>query len=270
MKPFVSVVTPSWNQGKYLSDCIRSVMGLADGLVEHIVVDNCSDDATPQVIAGHPHLVALVERDRGQSDALNKGIAMARGEWILWLNADDYLLPGTLEKYIETVQSDPRVDGVYGHMVFVDEFGEPIRTIYQPQWRFYMAKYGRYFMPSTGSLYRASLLRGSPLDIDFHMIMDTEWMLRAAEGMRPKRLRRRAVAFRVTEDNKTSANIRTGELTPRHAAEREVLNGRYPYYGPPPAGAGLVERAGLNFVRAGIRVRILADKIVSRLLDREK
>ncbi|MGI9240705.1 MAG: glycosyltransferase, partial [Verrucomicrobiales bacterium] len=81
MKPFVSVVTPSWNQGKYLPDCIRSVMGLEDGLVEHIIVDNCSDDGTGDVIQSHPHLRALVEKDSGQSDALNKGIKMARGEW---------------------------------------------------------------------------------------------------------------------------------------------------------------------------------------------
>ena len=269
MNPLVSVVTPSWNQGQYLTDCIRSVMGIGDGLVEHIVVDNCSDDSTPQVIAKHPHLRALVEKDSGQSDALNKGLAMAQGEWILWLNADDYLLPGILEKYIEAVRSDPDVDGVYGHMVLVDESGEPIRTIYQPQWRFYMAKYGRYYMPSTGSLYRASLLRENPLDNDFHMIMDTEWMLRAARRMRPRRLRRRTVAFRVTDDNKTSANIRTGELTPRHAAEREILDGRYPFYGGAPSGSGLSGRIGLGLIRGGIRARILTDKLVSRLMDRE-
>ncbi|MGI9243166.1 MAG: hypothetical protein ACR2RV_20380, partial [Verrucomicrobiales bacterium] len=189
--------------------------------------------------------------------------------WILWLNADDYLLPGVLESYIETVKGDPSVDGVYGHMVFVDEVGETLRTIYQPQWHYCMAKYGRYFMPSTGSLYRGSLLRDNLLDVDFHMIMDTEWMLRSAREMRPRRLRRRSVAFRVTEDNKTSANIRTGELTPRHAAEREVLDGRYPYYGSPPEGLGVLKRCGLGLVRQGIRWRILADKFVSRMQDRE-
>ena len=153
-------------------------------------------------------------------------------------------------------------------MVFVDEAGLPTRAVYQAQWTYYVARYGAFYMPSTGSLYRASLLKENPLDIDFHMIMDTEWMLRNGEKMRTRRLRAKAVAFRVTEDNKTSANIQTGEVTPRHAAERKVLAGRYRFYGPPKEDLGAIGKFILGLRRKGIRVSILADKAISRFLDR--
>ena len=270
MKPLVSVVTPSWNQGRYFPDCIESVSGLEDGLVEHIVIDNCSDDETPEVISQNPHLRALVEKDRGQSDALNKGFEMARGDWILWLNADDFLYPGMLSAYVDMVRSKPSLDAVYGHMVFVDENGAEIRTVYQPQWRYYMTRLGPFCLPSTGTLYRASLLKENPLDLDFHMVMDTEWTLRNGAKMKAKRLRQKAVGFRLA-DNKTAENIATGALTPRHAEERKILSGRYRFYGlRGESRLGAIPYAFLWLVRRGIRFRILVDKASSLLLDRIK
>jgi glycosyltransferase involved in cell wall biosynthesis len=266
MKPLISVVTPSWNQGKYISDCIESVMGLEDGLVEHIIVDNCSDDETAEVMAKYPHLRTLIEKDEGQSEALNKGIAMSKGDWVLWLNADDYMWPGALQSFVDLVRGQPDLDAVYGHMEFVREDGASIRTIFQPHWKYYMIWFGRFCLPSTGTLYRASMMRENPLDNDYHMIMDTEWTLRSGKHIKTRRLRRRAMAFRVTEDNKTSLNIRTGEVTPRHQAERDKLSKRFPYY--MEIDAGPLGKVGVKLMRKFIRYRILADKLVSRLLDK--
>jgi len=270
MKPLISVVTASWNQGQYIEECIGSVMGLEEGLVEHIIIDNCSDDETADVMGKFPHLRTLVEKDRGQSDALNKGFAMAEGEWILWLNSDDYMLPGVLQKFVDTVKANPQIGAVYGHMVFVDGEGGVVRTVYQPAWEYRMIYFGRFCLPSTGTLYRASLLKENPLDEDFHMVMDTEWTLRCGRDLESKRLRLPAVAFRVTEDNKTSASITTGELTPRHAEERIKLGATYHYYGHRPEESPLkgMRRLMRNAVSRAIRVKVLADKAISRLLDR--
>lgn len=266
-RPLISVVTPSWNQGAYIADCIESVMGLGEGVVEHIVVDNCSDDSTPEVLARYPHLRTVVENDRGQSDALNKGFALAEGEWIVWLNADDFLLPGVLEAYRDEVERRPDLDLLYGYMVFVGPDKEWIRTVYQARWRYCMIQFGLLCMPSTGSMFRAQLLKDYPLDLDCHIIMDSEWALRNGRGLRVRRLRRDAVAFRVTDDNKTSLNIRTGELTPRHAQERARVAGQHPFYGR--VGENSFGRAGnlaLMLARKVVRARILADKGFNRLV----
>ena len=93
----ISVVTPSYNQGNFIEACIRSVLNQNYPNFEHIIIDNCSTDATSGVLKKYPHLNCIVEADRGQCDAINKGIRAASGDWILWLNADDYMLEGAFE-----------------------------------------------------------------------------------------------------------------------------------------------------------------------------
>ncbi|RPJ32103.1 MAG: glycosyltransferase, partial [Verrucomicrobiaceae bacterium] len=225
-------------------------------------------DETVDVLKEFKHLRVLVEPDRGQCDAFNKGVAMARGEWILWLNADDFMLPGVMQAYLKEIQNHGGFDVLYGHMVFVNEMGDEIRTILQPKWNYWMMWFGVYGLPSTGTLYRADLLRKAPLDIDFHMIMDSEWNLRNGRDLRVHRLRRKSVAFRVTADNKTSGNIQTGGITPRHAHEREILNQRYPCYNAPSGS-----KSGKNIpivqhvIRRVLRGQVLMDKGWSKFIS---
>jgi len=111
--PFFSVITPSWNQGTFLSSCVESVLAQADPSFEHFVFDNCSDDATPAVAARYSHLRYFSEQDRGQSHAVNKGLDAARGEIICWLNADDAYAPGLFSRLRE-IFSDAACDIVFG------------------------------------------------------------------------------------------------------------------------------------------------------------
>jgi glycosyltransferase involved in cell wall biosynthesis len=274
LPPRISVVTASWNQGKYLRDCVQSVMNTASDSWEHIVIDNQSDDETPDVLKAFPHLRILVEPDQGQCDAFNKGLALARGEWILWLNADDYMLPGAIDTYLHALHRKQQFDIIYGHMVLVDGGGRTIRTIYQPNWTYAMSCYGVYGLPSTGTLYRADFFRNAPLDVNFHMIMDTEWNLRNGRSIRAVRLRIPTVAFRVSEENKTADNIRTGHVTPRHALEREVLIRDYPFCCPSsPATSKVHIPLHIKLLRCFLRIRVLCDKAfslcISRCLDSE-
>ena len=91
---FFSVITPSWNQGKFLGACIGSVVSQNDLDFEHLIFDNCSTDGTAAVAAEFPHVKFVSEPDRGQSQAVNKGLAAARGKIICWLNSDDEYAPG--------------------------------------------------------------------------------------------------------------------------------------------------------------------------------
>ncbi len=228
--PLISVISASWNQGRYLEECLKSVESLGPSLVEHIVIDNCSDDQTHNLLKRYPHVRAIIEPDGGQSEALNKGFRAARGEWILWLNVDDFLLPGSLEVYQKMIgDSRSDFDIIYGHMVFVDSESKRIKTVYQPQWYYWMTRNAGFVAPSTGSLYRKEILINEPLNHEFHIIMDTEWMLRAGKNLRVKRIRREMAAFRIA-DNKTAQHIQEGTITPQHRAERLQLVERYPDY----------------------------------------
>jgi len=110
---YFSVITPSWNQGEFLRGCIESVLAQGDPDFEHLIFDNCSNDSTAQVAAGFPHVRFVAERDRGQSHAVNKGLAAARGEIICWLNSDDEYAPGAFAA-VRQAFADPAVHVVFG------------------------------------------------------------------------------------------------------------------------------------------------------------
>jgi glycosyltransferase involved in cell wall biosynthesis len=88
--PMISIITPSFNQGAYIEQTIQSVIHQDHGHIEHIVIDGGSTDETIDVLKRYPAVVWVSEKDRGQADALNKGLAMAKGDIVGWINSDDY------------------------------------------------------------------------------------------------------------------------------------------------------------------------------------
>jgi len=111
--PFFSVITPSFNQGSYIETCIRSILEQNDPGFEHLIFDNCSKDTTAEIASRYPHITFISESDRGQSHAVNKGLAASRGEIICWLNSDDEYEPGAFTALREAF-SDPAVQVVFG------------------------------------------------------------------------------------------------------------------------------------------------------------
>src|SRR5690606_16561614 len=101
------------------------------GDIEHIVIDGGSTDGSAEIIAAAPSLAfSISEPDRGQSDAINKGLARARGEWATWLNADDWLEPQALPRMLAALRADPTIDVLVGRCRFVDLDGH---TIFDPR-----------------------------------------------------------------------------------------------------------------------------------------
>lgn len=124
----LSFVIPTRNQGRFLAQCIDGCLaqGIADS--EIVVVDGASTDHTREVLASYGERVRWIsERDRGQSDALNKAVRMATGELIAWINSDDYYADDrSIGRLLAEFERDPRVDIAYGDGLRVDEQGGPI------------------------------------------------------------------------------------------------------------------------------------------------
>jgi glycosyltransferase involved in cell wall biosynthesis len=121
-RPLVSVVTPSYNQGKYLRRTIESVLTQSYPNIELIVMDGGSTDDSIDILKGYGDRVIWVsERDRGQTHAINKGMQRARGDVLAYLNSDDVLLPGAIDKVVRYFAEHGDTKLVYGKAFYIDE-----------------------------------------------------------------------------------------------------------------------------------------------------
>ena len=114
--PTISVITPSYNSGKYIEDAVNSVLAQNYPNFEHIIVDGGSTDNTLQILEKYPHLKWVSEPDNGQSDAMNKGFGMSSGEIIVYLNADDYFEPDAFSNIVHTFEKNPDADMIVGNL----------------------------------------------------------------------------------------------------------------------------------------------------------
>ncbi len=121
----ISLITPSYQQAAYLDECIASVHGQG-GSVEHLVVDGGSSDGSKAIIEKHAGTLAwwCSEKDKGQSDAINKGLAHATGDVFTWVNSDDALLPGALARVQQAFSADPGLLVFGGNVTHRDAQGE--------------------------------------------------------------------------------------------------------------------------------------------------
>jgi len=127
----VSIITPSYNQAKYLEQTMLSVLAQDHAEIEYIVIDGASSDGSVEIIQKYADRLAYWEsnKDNGQADAINKGFARASGEIVAWLNSDDYYLPGAVSAAVKVFDESPDVVLVYGNMLAVDGDGTTFNTL---------------------------------------------------------------------------------------------------------------------------------------------
>jgi glycosyltransferase involved in cell wall biosynthesis len=228
--PKISIVTPSYNQSQFIKEAIESIRNQNYANYEHIIIDGESTDDTISILEAYhdyAELKWISEPDDGQSDALNKGFHLATGDWILWLNSDDILLPGAIKKLVEQAEKITEIDVIYGHAKFINQEGKDIRTVYAIPYKFGYSLFQIYVPATSGSLFRASILKKFPLDNDFHYTMDVEWFLRVGNIINTAVLDYVTTGFRVWGGNKTSARITEGTIKPQHALERKNNRDKY-------------------------------------------
>jgi glycosyltransferase involved in cell wall biosynthesis len=177
--PLVSVLTPSFQQGPFIGDCIASVRNQTYTELEQIVCDGGSTDETIDVLRAAPQNVRWVsEPDGGQSHALNKAFAMSRGEIIGWVNSDDaYFDREAVARAVNVFVRKPEVDVVYGHSALVNADGLILQMIWVPPFNYRLLRHANFVVqPST--FIRRSALDSQIVDEEYDHSMDRELWLR--------------------------------------------------------------------------------------------
>lgn len=198
--PLISVVTVALNAANTISRTLESVRAQngVDGLVEHIVVDGCSSDGTLDIIRAAPHVRWISEPDNGISDAFNKGMLLARGEYLLYLNADDYLFDATvLRDVIEFIQTRQHPDWIVGDVVVAsgDATIVAARRFRLPPVRWSLFLRNRICHQAV-FLKREVQLQAGGFDTRFRSAMDYDlWYRLCEEGYRPTYFRRLISVF---------------------------------------------------------------------------
>ncbi|MDJ0588989.1 MAG: glycosyltransferase family 2 protein [Pleurocapsa sp. MO_226.B13] len=180
--PKISIVTPSYNQGKFIESAIQSVLEQNYPNFEHIILDNCSTDRTVEILQNYPHLIWESKPDRGQSDALNQGFRLATGDIIGWLNADDLYLPECFEKTVKSFANSPESDIAYGDYRWIDEQGNIVQFRKELDFDLFILKYLHvsYIIGISTFFRRRIFEEDNFLDTSFHYSMDYEFFLRLA------------------------------------------------------------------------------------------
>lgn len=207
--PLVSIVTPSLNQGRFIEEAIESVRAQDYRPIEHVVVDAGSTDGTVDVLRRYDDDLRWVsEPDRGQSHALNKGFALARGEILAWINADDFYLPGAVAEAVAAI-TETGAGLVYADVLRVDEQGDRRRRIPSQPWDLWhhVNDRNRIWQPAA-FFTREALEAVGGLDERYHLAMDYDLWLRIGERFPVRRVDAVWAAEREHPASKTMRNQR--------------------------------------------------------------
>ena len=182
--PLVSILTPSFDQGAYVGDCLTSVQNQSYPAVEHVVYDGGSTDRTLEVLRTAPESVRWVsEPDRGQADALNKAFVASRGEIVGWLNSDDaYFDREAVAGAVDILRRRPEVDLVYGHGALVSADNELLHYLWAPPFTERLFRYANFVLQPTVFV-RRSALGDRLVDDRLSFTVDRElWLRLLGEG----------------------------------------------------------------------------------------
>lgn len=217
-----SIITPSFRSVQWLPLCAASVADQTGVNVEHLVQDAGSDDGTVEWLKNNPHVKAVVEKDEGMYDAINRGLRRATGDFIAHLNADEQYLPGALQAVAEVFTARPELDLVLADTVVVDAAGEFIccrKSMPPLPW----LRYAQNPTITSSIFFRRRLVDEEKLffDTQWRILGDAVW-IREAQRRRLKMAVLRRYTSTFTD---SGANL---DLTPQARAESDRLRALRP------------------------------------------
>lgn len=170
---------------------------------EHIVVDGLSADNSLDIVKEYP--VTLVsEKDKGQTDAINKGFKLAKGEILAWQNADDVYLPGAFETVATFFANNPEIDIVYGSYQIIGPASNWVCDVHAQPWNTWKYAHGRFVPMQTTVFWRRKVYEKHPvLNIGLHYCMDVDFFAKASKDFTYKSVDVFLGQFRIHEESKT-------------------------------------------------------------------
>lgn len=203
--PTITVITPSYNQGNFIRQTVESVLSQGYPLLEYIVMDGGSTDDTLTVLEPYRQRLTLIsEPDRGQTDAINKGLHRATGEIVCWLNSDDFFLPNALLTVGRYFAEHSDVNWLTADCLIVGESGQLIQQPIRQYKKLLRALSHHAYLGLTNAVCQPATFwrrtvheRIGYLDESLHFTMDYDFWLRLAQESRPAILTQPMSAFRI-------------------------------------------------------------------------
>jgi glycosyltransferase involved in cell wall biosynthesis len=205
----ISVVTPSYNQVRFIETTIRSVLAQNDVDVEYIIIDGGSTDGSVDIIRHYSDRLAawVSEPDKGQTDAINKGFALAKGDVFAYLNSDDTYEAGALAEVARCFETHPDVGLFYGNANFIDAEGRVIGHFPAALTDYRRLRQGYVHIPQQATFFRGDLWKKvGPLDPSFYFAMDYDLWVRLAALAPIVYVPHLWANFRLYGDSKTIAS----------------------------------------------------------------
>jgi glycosyltransferase involved in cell wall biosynthesis len=204
--PLVSIVTPSYNTGRFIEETLRSVQEQDYPRIEHIVLDSGSTDETPSILARYPS-ARVISHPGGVSEKVNHGFSLATGEILAWINADDYYLPGAVSKAVAALQQHPEVALVYCNYLHVDETSVEIDRERSKQAGFRQLIDERNYVPHQTAFFRREALeKVGEVDVRYPLVQDWDLWIRISREFPILHVDDWWAAFRVSRGQRSDVH----------------------------------------------------------------
>ena len=178
----ISIVTPSFNQAKFLEQTIRSVLDQSFPAAEYFVMDGGSNDPSLEIIKKYSDRLSgwVSEKDNGQAEAINKGMLRCSCDIIAWINSDDYYLPGAFQQAVKAFEEHPEAGIVYGNVLSVDGSGTPINLQKFPDYNLADLMCFKIISQPAVFMRRFVLEKAGLINPELHYLLDHQLWLRMA------------------------------------------------------------------------------------------
>jgi len=235
MPPLISIITPTRNAGATLAETLESVVAQGEVFqqeeIEYLLIDALSSDETLQIAARYPHLQVISESDHGIYDGMNKGARAAKGEWLLFLQADDWLPEGTLEAYQNAIQEHPQAEIICGSAEAVRQDSGKWKIVWsvsdgvRKKLTVENIALGEP-MINARLMRRETFLKLGGFSLEYSLASDRDFLLRAAE-MNISQVEIPAMTYRYRWHSGSSTMTAGNSLTHRLSSENLAIAKKY-------------------------------------------